>query len=332
MAFTRNVTVQKGAQLVIKHKKMKISRIVAGALLGILMVLGMSQVSSAQEPIGKMNFYVEGTRWTELRLDMLKYSSWFTENPDGTFSPNYEKTEYYVKGDTVMEELPYARIWRRRDGEPDTLVYLFGEQRRDKWQIDLVSFYNRRGYERDRPLEPCPTYFSNWGIGAYVRTNGLPTYLYTGGRITKSMGTIREIRQGTFGTDVPLTYMVLDDNVDVGMEACEHIVIPGIGITSWYSRNCISGPCMAHALEGVEEDQYIRNDHYRSILVHFERGGEVLYDLWPTPEGGLASHVQGVKAGSSPNNQAVYDLQGRKVEGKPSRGIYVIGGKKRVVR
>lgn len=149
---------------------------------------------------------------------------------------------------------------------------------------------------------------------------------------TKSMGTIREIRQGTFGTDVPLTYMVLDDNVDVGMEACEHIVIPGIGITSWYSRNCISGPCMALAVEEVEEDQYIRNDHYRSILVHFERGGETIYDLWPTPDGGMASHVQGVMAGSSRDNQAVYDLQGRKVEGKPSRGIYVIGGKKRVVR
>ena len=104
------------------------------------MMLVALQVSSAQEPIGKLNFYIEGTRWTELRLDILKYSSWFTENPDGTFSPNYEKTEYYVKGDTVMEELPYARIWRRRDGEPDTLVYLFGEQRRDKWQIDLVPF------------------------------------------------------------------------------------------------------------------------------------------------------------------------------------------------
>ena len=81
---------------------MKTSRIAAGALLGMLMVLSMSQVSSAQEPIGKMNFYVEGTRWTELRLDILKYSSWFAENPDGTFSPNYEKTEYYVKGDTLM--------------------------------------------------------------------------------------------------------------------------------------------------------------------------------------------------------------------------------------
>ena len=70
----------------------------------------------------------------------------------------------------------------------------------------------------------------------------------------------------------------------------------------------------------------------RSILVHFEQDGKVLYDLWPTPDGGMASHVQGVKAGSSPDGQAVYDLQGRKVEGKPSRGIYVIGGKKRVVK
>ena len=315
---------------------MKTSRIAAGALLGILMVLSIPQVSSAQEPIGKMNFYVEGTRWTELRLDMLKYSSWFTENPDGTFSPNYEKTEYYVKGDTVMwsKKDCYAKIWRRGGIRPDSLVYLFCEPQEGKWSIKLCSCYGRDGYMTNPSglLGPCPTYFSNWGIGDFVRTNGLPSYLFTGGVTTKSMGTIREIRQGTFGTDVPLTYMVLDDNVDVGMEACEHIVIPGIGITSWYSRNCISGPCMALAVEEVEEDQYIRNDHYRSILVHFERGGETIYDLWPTPEGGLASHVQGVKAGSSRDGQAVYDLQGRKVEGKPSCGIYVIGGKKRVVR
>ena len=315
---------------------MKTSRIVAGALLGILMVLSMSQVSSAQEEMGALKFYVEGTRWTELRLDMLKYSSWFTENPDGTFSPNYEKTEYYVKGDTVMwsKKDCYAKIWRRGGIRPDSLVYLFCEPQEGKWSIMLCSYYGRDGYMTNPSglLGPCPTYFSNWGIGDFVRTNGLPAYLFTGGVTTESMGTIREIRQGTCGTDVPLTYMVLDDNVDVGMEACEHIVIPGIGITSWYSRNCISGPCMALAVEEVEEDQYIRNDHYRSILVHFERGGETIYDLWPTPDGGMASHVQGVKAGSSPDNQAVYDLQGRKVEGKPSHGIYVIGGKKRVVR
>ena len=315
---------------------MKTSRIAAGALLGLLMVLSMSQVSSAQEEMGALKFYVEGTRWTELRLDILKYSSWFTENPDGTFSPNYEKTEYYVKGDTVMwsKKDCYAKIWRRGGIRPDSLVYLFCEPQEGKWSIKLCSYYGRDGYMTNPsgPLGYCPTYFSNWEIGDFVKTNGLPSCMFTGGVTTKSMGTIREIRQGTFGTDVPLTYMVLDDNVDVGMEACEHIVIPGIGITSWYSRNCITGPCMAHALEEVEEDQYIRNDHYRSILVHFERGGEVLYDLWPTPEGGLASHVQGMMAGSSRDGQAVYDLQGRKVEGKPSRGIYVIDGKKRVVK
>ena len=310
---------------------MKMSRIAAGALLGILMVLSMSQVSSAQEEMGALKFYVEGTRWTELRLDILKYSSWFTENPDGTFSPNYEKTEYYVKGDTVMwsKKDCYAKIWRRGGIRPDSLVYLFCEPQEGKWSIKLCSYYGRDGYMTNPsgPLGYCPTYFSNWEIGDFVKTNGLPSCMFTGGVTTKSMGTIREIRQGTFGTDVPLTYMVLDDNVDVGMEACEHIVIPGIGITSWYSRNCITGPCMAHALEEVEEDQYIRNDHYRSILVHFERGGETIYDLWPTPDGGMASHVQGVMAGSSRDGQAVYDLQGRKVEGKPSRGIYVIGGK-----
>ena len=69
----------------------------------------------------------------------------------------------------------------------------------------------------------------------------------------------------------------------------------------------------------------------RSILVHFEQDGKVLYALWPTPDGGMASHVQGVKAAGK-DADATYDLQGRRIEGKPSRGIYIIGGKKRVVK
>ena len=71
----------------------------------------------------------------------------------------------------------------------------------------------------------------------------------------------------------------------------------------------------------------VRND-YRSILVHFEHNGEVLYDLWPTPEGGLVTRLPTVK---QEDKDVTYDLQGRKIQGTPSRGIYVIGGKKRVV-
>ena len=59
---------------------MKRNRIVIGALLGLFLVASMPQVSFAQEEIGGQKFYVEGTRWTELRLDTTKYDSWFTGN------------------------------------------------------------------------------------------------------------------------------------------------------------------------------------------------------------------------------------------------------------
>ena len=309
---------------------MKRNRIVIGALLGLFLVASMPQVSFAQEEIGGQKFYVEGTRWTELRLDTTKYDSWFTGNANGTSTPNYEKVEYYVKGDTFAAKYDrtFKKIWRHRDGQPDALIYLFREQISEKWkgEFEICSCYRSGYYSPDFLVGACPTYFSNWKLGNYVSTNGLPACKFTGGGPSKPIGTIEEIKQGTFGTDVPLTYVVLSG----GMEGGRHIVIPGLGITSWKSRVCITGPCMAWAEE--LQDTWDRQDKYHSILVHFERGGETIYDLWPTPEGGLASHVQGVKAGSSPDGQAVYDLQGRKVEGKPSRGIYVIGGKKRVVR
>lgn len=74
----------------------------------------------------------------------------------------------------------------------------------------------------------------------------------------------------------------------------------------------------------------VSND-YRSILVHFEKNGEVLYDLWPNEKGELVTHISCVKE-TGKEYEATYDLQGRKVEGKLSRGIYIIGGKKRVVK
>ena len=45
----------------------------------------------------------------------------------------------------------------------------------------------------------------------------------------------------------------------------------------------------------------------------------------------IPSSLRTISAGRQETAQT-YDLQGHKVEGKPSRGIYVIGGKKRVVR
>ena len=58
----------------------------------------LTNIASAQ------NYFTEGTRWTELRLDTLKYDSWYHKNPDGTYCPNYEGTDGSVE--KIMGEIP----------------------------------------------------------------------------------------------------------------------------------------------------------------------------------------------------------------------------------
>lgn len=46
----------------------------------------------------QQSYYAEGTCWTELRLDTLKYNSWFTELREGgstSYIPNYVRTDFY---------------------------------------------------------------------------------------------------------------------------------------------------------------------------------------------------------------------------------------------
>ena len=56
-------------------------------------------------PSHAQGYYEEGTRWTELKLDTLKYESWFTEVNDGgttKYIPNYERTDFYIKGAVII--------------------------------------------------------------------------------------------------------------------------------------------------------------------------------------------------------------------------------------
>ena len=47
-------------------------------------------------------YYPEGTKWTEIRLDTLKYDSWYSKVGD-EWVPNFETIEYYVKGEYTTE-------------------------------------------------------------------------------------------------------------------------------------------------------------------------------------------------------------------------------------
>ncbi|MBR1558006.1 MAG: hypothetical protein IJ647_09660, partial [Prevotella sp.] len=63
-------------------------------------------------------------------------------------------------------------------------------------------------------------------------------------------------------------------------------------------------------------------------LVHFERNGEVLYDVWPMK---AASGIKSMNTEKTLFGNALYDLQGRPVA-RPAKGIYIQNGKKRVVK
>ena len=76
-------------------------------------------------------------------------------------------------------------------------------------------------------------------------------------------------------------------------------------------------------------DHNVSND-YRSVLVRFEYNGELLYDLWPNEKDELVARIPDVR--EMDGDIPVYDLKGCKVTGMPSRGIYIVGGQKRVVR
>jgi hypothetical protein len=62
------------------------------------------------------------------------------------------------------------------------------------------------------------------------------------------------------------------------------------------------------------------------MLVHFERGGEVLYDVWPEK---IITGISSLTPAPSPVREgSIYDLQGRKLPEKPARGIYIENRKK----
>ena len=62
-------------------------------------------------------------------------------------------------------------------------------------------------------------------------------------------------------------------------------IIQGIGITEWNDGECLFGPPNPYrALSLFKEGFSYEERHYRSMLVHFERNGEVLYDVWPAKE------------------------------------------------
>ena len=139
-----------------------------------------------------------------------------------------------------------------------------------------------------------------------------------------------EIKTGYFGGIKPLNYV----DVTATMYTSKIYTYPdpvrilqGIGVTSWNGYEAVFGPMNARYAVWRHTSLYMPSFPYRSMLVHFERDSEVLYDVWPQPEG---TGVAPLSVSPEGEKTALYDLQGRRLNAKPQRGLYIQGGKMRM--
>ena len=241
---------------------------------------------SAQE------YFPEGTKWTEIRLDTLKYDSWYSKVGD-EWVPNFETIEYYVKGKYPDRDWIYKKVYTNGPEWTDSLTLLILEEG-DATLVEpnsvmvsvLIQDYDWDDNLIYRALWPGIAYQFDWSVGKGIYyedivSSNAPTipiyYCY--------YGIIDEIKEGDFGGVRPLKYVDLDgkapecgkwDNPQ-NIDSQGGRIIQGIGITEWNDGECLFGPLRPYfALYGSNPER-----HYRSMLVHFERNGEVLYDVWP---------------------------------------------------
>ena len=270
-------------------------------------IVGMVS-TSAQE------YYPEGTKWTEIRLDTLKYDTWYSKVGD-EWIPNYEMVEYIVKGEIKNT------FWE--GGFPDHFkcIYSYGKTWSDS--LTLIVIESIYGIQATVPyteegilLMPGTAYiFAEWKTSQtldFQTINGAnkPSIPPVG---KGSYGIIQEIKEDYFGGTQSLKYANLSNG-------CQ--VIQGIGITVWNGEMCLFG-----AITDVCDSL-----HYRSMLVHFERNGEVLYDVWPQPGNEYSIKTIRFPPSSSLSRGTIYDLQGRRLEKAPEKGMYLQDGKKVVIK
>ena len=245
---------------------------------------------SAQE------YYPEGTKWTEIRLDTLKYDSWYSKVGD-EWVPNFETIEYYVKGEYTTEYgEKYKCVYTNGPEWTDSLMLGIQE---GEYNVIVTAFV----YDYDGVCGPsgwAPTYQFDWSVGKGIYFKDLSmsntTYLV---QYECYYGIIDEIKEGYFGGVRPLKYVDLDgkapecskyDNPQK-VDTQGGRIIQGIGITEWNDGECLFGPPGPYDLISMESmyNEYSER-HYRSMLVHFERNGEVLYDVWPESSPQMAYH------------------------------------------
>ena len=251
-------------------------------------------------------YFPEGTKWTEIRLDTLKYDSWYSKVGD-EWVPNFETIEYYVKGKYVQGESDNIQTFKKvYSNGPEwtdslTLMVMEGGQAQDIYGHNgIFVSVPVRDYEGNTYVPwPGEAYQFDWSIGTGIYFTDITMANTTSiVQYHNYYGIIDEIKEGDFGGVRPLKYVDLDgkapecgiyDNPQL-IDTNGGRVIQGIGITEWNDGECLFGPPNPYfALRMFDYDGNLYPErHYRSMLVHFERNGEVLYDVWPKPDDDMA--------------------------------------------
>ena len=234
-------------------------------------------------------YYPEGTRWTEIRLDTLKYDSWYSK-VDGEWLPNFETIEYYVQGENTDGDWVYKKVYTNGPEWADSLTLLLLDGYDDCYNKDGNNVYVTVPdiYEEGYIMWPGLAYQFDWSIGKELYYTDIMDSNSTGMHHHHFYyGIIDEIKEGDFGGVRPLTYVDLDGQAgqalydeysgDWNHNTNGGRIIHGIGITEWNSGECLFGPPNPYSVMTYSADCR----PYRSMLVHFERDGEVLYDVWP---------------------------------------------------
>ena len=154
-------------------------------------------------------YFPEGTKWTEIRLDTLKYDSWYSKVGD-EWVPNFETIEYYVKGEYTDWDVVFKKVYTNGPEWTDSLALLLHEGEFHGWDSDVYASVLVHG--EDKVLYPGTAYQFDWSSGMrlwfqdIVEANATcypPCGLY-------NYGMIDEIKEGDFGGVRPLKYVDLN--------------------------------------------------------------------------------------------------------------------------
>ena len=245
----------------------------------LLLFLTVQTVVFAQE------YFPEGTKWTEIRLDTLKYDNWYSQVGD-EWVPNFETIEYFVRGDYPDRDWIYKKVYTNGPEWTDSLTLLIREAEYNGHNSVLVSIMTHN-YEGESYVPwPGEAYQFDWNVGKGLYYEDI-TMSNTTSLVSPRFyyGIIDEIKEGYFGGSQSLKYVDLDGKApdDKSNSPKRNVntnggrIIQGIGVTEWNDGECLFGP--PNPYSAMSFDNLER--HYRSMLVHFERNGEVLYDVWP---------------------------------------------------